>query len=242
MGGTFGDIICYNTHMNQQKTIIIDGIELTFTVKRIKHLRITVKDGRAVISAPVFMPQRQAEEFARKKIEWIKKHLEHSAPQEEEQMMDGGILSLWGRQYILRSSIGRNKCSYDENYICLQTKDGAPETKKKLIKKFYRKELLKKGEEFLLYWEEITGLKSTEFSVRDMKTRWGSCNIKAKRIWLSLRLARYDEKCASYVVLHELLHLAEKGHNKRFYALLCHYCPDWRQAKKTLERQAGEKS
>ncbi len=227
--------------MNQQ-TIIVDGVELTLTFKRMKHLRITVKDGRAAISAPMSMPKRQAEEFAQKKIEWIKEHLLRSAPQAEEKLFDGDILFLWGRQYTLRVDIGRNKCAYDDNYIYLQTKDGALETKKKLIKEFYRKELMQKGEKYLLYWQSVTGLKSEKFSVRDMKTRWGSCNIKEKRLWLSLRLARYDERCASYVVLHELLHLAEKGHNKRYYALLSQYCPEWRQAKKALERKAGEKS
>lgn len=221
--------------MNQQKTIIIDGIELQLIFKRIKHLRITVKEGKAVISAPLFMPKRQAAEFAQKKIEWIKKHLENSPPRIEEKLLDGDVLPLWGRQYLLKISIGHNKCSYDENFIYLQTKDGEPETKKKLIKEFYRKELFKKGGKFLLYWEAVTELKSAEFSVRDMKTRWGSCNIKEKRLWLSLRLARYDEKCASYVVLHELLHLVEKGHNKRFYCLLDEYYPEWRQAKKALE-------
>lgn len=234
------EILWYNIHMIRQKIVTVGGIELTLVFKRVKHLRITVKAGSAIVSIPQFMPQQQAQAFILQKLDWIKKHLERSAPPQEEKLADGDIVPLWGREYVLRTSIGGNKCSFDENYIYLQTQDGSLETRRKLLNALYRKELLCKGKEFLQHWQSVTGLKSNELRVRDMRTRWGSCNIKAKRLWLSLRLARFEERCASYVILHELLHLAEKGHNKRFYQLLSQYLCDWKTAKKLLNGKAVE--
>ena len=53
-----------------------------------------------------------------------------------------------------------------------------------------------------------------------MKTRWGSCNIRDRRVWVSLNLAKYDEICLLYILIHEFTHLKEKNHTKKFYELL----------------------
>ena len=70
-----------------------------------------------------------------------------------------------------------------------------------------------------------------------MKTRWGSCNIRCKRIWISLNLAKYDEKCLDYVVLHEIVHIKEKSHNKNFYSIIENYMPDWKRRKNLLQKK-----
>ena len=67
-----------------------------------------------------------------------------------------------------------------------------------------------------------------------MKTRWGTCNVKAKRIWLNLQLAKKHSPCLEYVVVHELVHLLEKKHNKDFVAYMDKVLPDWRTTKDEL--------
>ena len=73
-----------------------------------------------------------------------------------------------------------------------------------------------------------------EWRIRRMKTRWGSCNIAARRVWFSLELARKPAPCLEYIVVHELTHLLERGHGARFKALMDEFLPDWRERRKLL--------
>jgi predicted metal-dependent hydrolase len=70
-----------------------------------------------------------------------------------------------------------------------------------------------------------------------MKTKWGSCNIKERRIWLNLELAKKPIECLEYVLVHELVHLLEKHHNERFQAYMDKYLPQWRQCREILNRE-----
>ena len=83
-------------------------------------------------------------------------------------------------------------------------------------------------------WEEITGLHSSGHDIRDMKSRWGSCNVKTKHLRFSLQLARHESALVEYVVLHELCHIAVPNHGERFKALLDRYMPDWKERRKRL--------
>ena len=67
-----------------------------------------------------------------------------------------------------------------------------------------------------------------------MRTRWGTCNVKTKKLWFSVQLAQKPPECLDYVIVHELAHLLERGHNKRFYALLDQFMPGWREWKARL--------
>ncbi len=67
-----------------------------------------------------------------------------------------------------------------------------------------------------------------------MSSRWGSCNVKTGAITLNTRLAEYEPICLESVVVHELCHLIERGHNARFYAEMDHVFPAWREAHELL--------
>ncbi len=84
-------------------------------------------------------------------------------------------------------------------------------------------------------WEPFLGVHTKERRVRAMKTRWGSCNIKDKRVWLSSYLGAYPEECLEYVIVHELCHLLERGHNARFYGLVESCLPDWKRRRRILK-------
>ena len=84
-------------------------------------------------------------------------------------------------------------------------------------------------------WEAFLGVQTKERRVRKMKTRWGSCNVKERRIWLSSYLGAYPEECLEYVIVHELCHLLERGHNARFYRLVESCLPDWKERRAKLK-------
>ena len=75
-----------------------------------------------------------------------------------------------------------------------------------------------------------------EFGVKKMKTRWGTCNLKAKRIWVNLKLARKPAQCLEYIVVHEMVHLLERKHNDRFISLMNELMPKWKFYRDELNR------
>lgn len=83
-------------------------------------------------------------------------------------------------------------------------------------------------------WEPMMGVHATDFTIRDMKTIWGSCTTKTGRIRMNLQLARKSPQCIEYVVVHELCHLLEPSHNQRFHRLMTGFLPDWKQRKTLL--------
>ena len=105
------------------------------------------------------------------------------------------------------------------------------------LKEWYRPILKAKIAELLPALEAQTGLYCSEWRVKDMKNRWGSCNITKKRIWLNLKLVQYPPECLEYVILHELIHLKVPNHSAAFYAELDQYMPDWQMRRKILNRK-----
>ena len=99
---------------------------------------------------------------------------------------------------------------------------------------WYRAELKKRVPAIIEKWEAKIGVQSNEFGIKKMKTKWGTCNTEAKRIWLNLELARKPLICLEYIIVHELIHLIERSHNQRFVNLIDKFMPLWRSHRATL--------
>ena len=109
-----------------------------------------------------------------------------------------------------------------------------PEPETRAEKEARRRDLKRRIAERLPYIEDITGLRCSGWTVRDMKTRWGSCNTVTKHINLSLMLALRSDIELDYVILHELVHTVVPDHGKDFYAMMDRYMPGWKQIRKEL--------
>lgn len=84
------------------------------------------------------------------------------------------------------------------------------------------------------YWAQVMGVPVPQIAIRRMTTRWGTCNTATKRVTLNLELARRDPSLLEYVIVHELAHLIERGHNQRFYSVMDAHLPDWKQRRRVL--------
>ena len=100
---------------------------------------------------------------------------------------------------------------------------------------WYREQLKAEAGKRLPEWEKRTGLYCDSWQTKNMKTRWGTCNPNARRIWLSVQLAKKPVECLDYVILHELTHLKVRNHGKDFWQAVERYMPDWRERRKLLK-------
>ena len=84
-------------------------------------------------------------------------------------------------------------------------------------------------------WQKNLGVRAAKIAIKDTRSQWGSCNVKNHNISISVWLGAFPEECIEYVVVHELVHLLEKGHNARFYGYLDRYYPEWKACEGKLK-------
>jgi predicted metal-dependent hydrolase len=128
-----------------------------------------------------------------------------------------------------------NQVLINENFLELHVKKTSTlKTRQKIIDDFYRKNLSEKIPQFIAQYEPQMNVKVGEFRIKKMKTRWGTCSIKERRIWIALELSKRPISCLEFIVVHEMTHLLERKHNKRFFALMDKFMPNWRLWQKEL--------
>ena len=123
----------------------------------------------------------------------------------------------------------------NKTYIDLYVRPGTPiEKRHGIITEWYRVELKKQIPAMIDTWEKQLNIKVNDWQIKQMKTKWGSCNIEKKRIWINLELAKKPDCCLEYIIVHEMIHLLERTHNDRFFYYMDKYLPNWKQLKTQL--------
>lgn len=225
--------------------ITISGISIEVERKWVKNVNIRVypSEGKVCISAPWYMRMKVIREFAESKLEWIQKHLsKYKAdvhPVESEYVSEE-MHPYLGNEFQLKVVLKEAKPKVllhgEEGVLEMRVRPGSDKQKrKKVLKEWYRARLKEEIPKLIEKWEGPMDVSVNEFGVKQMKTRWGSCNVRARRIWLNLELAKKSPACLESVVVHEMVHLLERLHNDRFYALMDQFYPEWRQAEKELQ-------
>lgn len=222
---------------------VIGGIEVEIIKKKnLKNLYIRVNPplGKVVISAPVLCSDDEIRSFVLKKMPEINRVREKFKSQprlSEREYVSGESYYLWGNPYRLEVVYGAKKTSVRKttNKIILEVPDNTDLEKRRFaLNEWYRSELKRVLDIISVKCEKRTDLKASEYLVKNMKTRWGTCNIDKRRIWINLQLVKKPMECLEYVLIHELVHLVEKNHTHKFYALVEQYCPTWKEVRKRL--------
>ncbi|MEE4115973.1 MAG: SprT family zinc-dependent metalloprotease [Marinilabiliaceae bacterium] len=222
--------------------ISIGNTEVIINRKKVKNLSIRVlpPEGLVKLTVPLRMKEEEALSFVRSKEAWIRKQqqkLKGIVFNRPLTYSDGEIHYLFGKEYVMRiiESQGREGVNIKDNILRLSVKtNSSTEERERLMENWYRQNLGTNVPELIRKWEPVMKVKVKEFRIRKMKTRWGTCNISKKRIWLSLMLAKRRPALVEYIVVHEMVHLLEAGHNKRFYSLMDHFLPQWKELRKEL--------
>lgn len=220
--------------------------EITVDVirKDIKNLHLSVypPTGRVKISAPSRMNLDTIRVYALSKLGWIKKQQTKLRNQERETQREYITREshyFMGKRYLLKISetdLAQTVVLRHREIELVVRKGADLEQRQKLLEDWYRKQLRHKAGRYISFWEKQMNLKVAEFGIKKMRTKWGSCNREAKRIWLNLELAKKPKECIEYIVVHEMVHVIERNHGTRFIALMDKFLPQWRQYKEDLNR------
>jgi len=224
--------------------IKLGNIKIDVEQKDIKNIYLSVypPNGKVKISAPERMDLDTIRVFAISKIKWIKKQQAKLTNQESEtprEYLTRESHFFKGKRYLLKviEHDAKPKVILKHSEIDLYIRPNTTVEKRgRIIDEWYRAELKKIVPKMIEKWEKKIGVKSNEFGIKKMRTKWGTCNTAAKRIWLNLELAKKPVECLEYIIVHELVHLLERSHNKRFVGLMDEFMPKWRFYKDELNK------
>lgn len=224
--------------------IQLGDITIEVTQKDIKNVHLSVYPpfGQVKIAAPERMDLDTIRIYAISKLTWIKKQQAKIKSQKREaprEYLTKESHYYFGKRYLLKviehnlSPVVKLKHNIIELYIRPET---STEKRKEILEEWYRAQLKVKIPELISKWETAMGVNVNDFGIKKMKTKWGTCNIEAKRIWLNLELAKKPVSCLEYIIIHEMTHLLERNHNTRFVALMNSFLPNWKEIKEELNR------
>ncbi|TGE24359.1 M48 family peptidase [Hymenobacter aquaticus] len=223
--------------------LLIDDLPIELVRKNIRSLRLTVyaPDGRVRVAAPLRTTEAAIHAFVASRRAWIQKHQAQFAAREQPAVLDfvsGETHYYQGQPLLLRvlpgPAAGRVQRT-EPGFLDLCIAAGSPrEQREKALNTWYRARLKEQLPALAARWEPVVGAQATAWAIKQMRTRWGTCNIRARRIWLNLELIKQPAACLDYVVVHELVHLHERLHNARFWGLMDQFMPDWRTARQAL--------
>lgn len=129
---------------------------------------------------------------------------------------------------------------YQEKYASAKEHRRANQTISKAELERQKSILKKKVETLVAKWEPVMRVKVSGITIRQMKTRWGSCNVKTHHININLALLHKPPECLEYVVVHEMTHILEASHNQVFWGYMTKFYPDWKRVRKYLNDEVVE--
>jgi predicted metal-dependent hydrolase len=224
--------------------MFLGDIEIELTQKNIKnvHLSIMPPNGVVRISAPLYLSEETIRLYAISKLAWIKtqqKKIRSQARESKREFINKETHYFQGRKYLMRifEEDKPAKVVLRKRYIDFHIRPNTnTEQSQILMNEWYRSELKLLIPDIIKKWEPLIGVKVNDWGVKQMKTKWGTCNIEAKRIWLNLELAKKPLECLEYIVVHEMIHLLERNHNDRFLFYMTKFLPQWKSLKEKLNR------
>lgn len=223
--------------------ITVNKIPVEVEWKEIKNIHLTVypPDARVHISAPMNMQKDSIRLYIITKLGWINKRIEmilNQARQTGREYVSGENHYYKGIRYRLNVVYQQAPPAVSlsgTQFINLYVREGSSiEKRAEVMREWYRAELKATLPSLIEKWEEILKTKASHWEVKQMKTLWGSCNHKTKRLIFNLELIKKPTHCIEYIVAHEMTHLVERLHNSRFTAILDANIPNWRLLKDEL--------
>ncbi len=223
--------------------LTVNGLPVSIVRKAIKNLHLGVypPHGRVRVAAPLAVTDEAVRLAVVGKLGWIKRQrarFKAQPRQSAREMVRGESHYFLGTRYRLRviqqdeapRVVLRNRSAM-ELYVQPGT---SAEQRERVLHGWYRQQLKEVIPPLLEKWQSALGIKVADWRIKKMKTKWGTCSVEARRIWLNLELAKKPVQCLEYIVVHELVHLIERHHNDHFISIMNKHLPQWRLRRQEL--------
>ena len=198
------------------------GIELQISKKRVKNINFRLKPYVLMVSVPTFISSAQMAQYIAKRMLWaIENHAQ--VLEQYKRKQNTSSESLAANSPILLWGIPQSFSLNDDEKIA-----------------YYRQELTAVIPSLFAKWQPVVGATANEIRLKKMHTRWGSCNTRARRIWLSVYLPAYSIECTEYVIVHELCHLHHANHSAAFWQTVATAMPDYKRWHNMLAGKGGQ--
>jgi predicted metal-dependent hydrolase len=227
----------------EQHKITVSGLQVEVVRKNIKNLHLGVYPpaGRVRVAVPLRVSNEAVRLAVVGKLGWIRRQqarFEQQPRQSAREMVSGESHYFCGQRYRLRVYVVDEPARVvinGKSIIELHVRLGASaQTRKQAMMNWYRRHLKKAIPPLLEKWQKRLGVRVSACGIKKMKTKWGTCNAEAGRIWINLELAKKSADCLEYVVLHELVHLLVRRHGDRFVEIMDECLPRWRSLRAEL--------
>ena len=228
--------------MGQQ--LQLGDLTVEVVLKNIKHVHLSVypPNGSVRIAAPARMSMETIRSFAISKLSWIKKQqqkLQAQARETPRDYLERESHYVWGQRYLLTVGEAEQppRVELTHQHLRLTVRPGSSVSKRQaVLEAWYREQMHAAVPPLISKWEPVMGVTVARFFVRHMKTRWGSCTPSTRSIRLNTDLAKKPRECLEYIIVHELAHLLEPTHNRRFVSLMERFMPRWQVYRDELNR------
>jgi hypothetical protein len=230
--------------MNTEKRqITVNGVPVEIVRKGIKNLHLGVypPHGRVRVAAPLRVSDDAVRLAIVDKLAWIKRQrarFDAQLRQSAREMVSGESHYFLGQRYRLRvlkhAGVPKVVICNNSTIELHVRREITAEQRERLLQRWYRQQLKELIPPLLERWKLRLSVHANEWAIKRMKTKWGACNVHARRIWLNLELAKKPVQCLEYIIVHELVHLLERHHNDNFISLMNNFLPQWRSRRDEL--------
>ena len=227
------------------QSIEVGGIRVEIVRKDIKNLHVGVypPNGRVRVAAPVRLTDEAVRLAVVTRLGWIRRHQKGFRQQQRQsprEIVSGESHYVFGRRYRLEVVETTGQCGVrlrSNRKLELRVRTGfSRDQRERVLSRWYRELLRERLPGLISSWEQRVGVRVQNWGIRKMKTRWGTCNQRARRVWFNLELAKNPEVCLEFIVVHELVHILERHHNDMFRSHMDRLFPQWRRIRQELNR------
>jgi len=231
--------------ITETRRITVSGIAVDVVRKDIKNLHLGVypPHGRVRVAAPLVVNDEAVRLAVIDKLGWIKRQkarFDQQPRQSRREMVNGESHYFLGQRYRLRvhEQDGPTRVALRgvTSLDLFVRRGSSPDQREAVLLRWHRERLKALIPPLLEKWQPTLGVQVADWGVKKMKTKWGSCNAAARRVWFNLELAKKPVLCLEYIVVHELVHLLERNHTERFTALMDSHSPRWRKQRDMLNK------
>ena len=221
------------------KKLVVEGLDITIKYRKgMKNIYLRVeKTGDIIVKAPLRTPNYVVKKLIYENLSELKRrknNILNSLPKKRE-YKTGETYFIFGKELPIEVvNSNKNTLIITEEKLILVVKN-ENQDREKIFQKGIREKLRQQSLYFIKKYELIMNVKANELRIKKMNTRWGTCNLEAKRIWINQELIKYPISCLEHIVVHELTHLLEINHTPRFYELLEHYYPNYKHNDKLIK-------